>query len=145
MEHIDKSTMKILVVEDESISALSIAWELESAGHTVIGPAATMEDALRLARQRRPDLVLLDIDMEREHDGLELAEKFRDMDIATLFISGRGSVARQHSDLALGFIGKPFNPADIPRSVAAIGALMRGQEPSRSTPMALRLFDPITG
>lgn len=135
--------MKILVVEDEPISALSITWELESAGHTVTGPAARIEDALRLVRLCRPDLVLLDIDLEQEGDGLKLAETFREMDIATVFVSGKGSVASQHSELALGFIGKPYNPADIPRSVAAIGAVLSGQTLPEPMPLSLRLFDSI--
>ena len=49
--------MLILVVEDEPISALSAMWELQRAGHDVIGPASTSEDALRLAPltpRRRP-------------------------------------------------------------------------------------------
>lgn len=137
--------MKVLVVEDEPISALSITWELASAGHTVIGPAPTMEDALRCVRQRRPDLALLDIELQKEGEGVELAKKLHEMDIPTVFVSGVATLARKHSELALGFIGKPFNPADISQSIAAIGALLTGQEPPASIPVSLRLFNTIPG
>lgn len=55
--------MRILIVEDEALIAELIVEHLEEAGHSIIGPAATAEEALALCRHRRPDLAILDIDL----------------------------------------------------------------------------------
>jgi two-component system, response regulator PdtaR len=131
--------MLILMVEDEPIAAMSATWELEEAGHRVLEAASTIEQALRLARKHRPDLALVDIDLQGTGDGVELARQLREMDIPAVFVSAQDSLANQNSQLALGIIGKPYNPADIPRSVAVIRALLRG-EVLPPLPRALHLF-----
>jgi DNA-binding response OmpR family regulator len=133
--------MKILVIEDEPVSALSVTWELESAGHTVLGPVSNIEDALRLARMRRPELALVDIDLQKEGDGVRLARQFRELDIAVVFVTGKGNIG-EYAEFALGYIGKPYNPADLPGSVAAISAIMHGERPANA-PLSLRLFEPV--
>lgn len=131
--------MLVLVVEDEPISALSATYELEQAGHLVVGPAATLSEALRLARRYQPQLALVDIDLENMGDGIELARHLRGLGIASVFMSAQHRLADRNSDLALGLLGKPFNPVDVPRSVAVIDALLQGEEPP-PLPRSLQLF-----
>lgn len=131
--------MLILIIEDEPICALSVAYVLEEAGHGVIGPASRQEEALSLARRFRPELALVDIDLEHPGEGIELARRFREMDIQSVFVSAQHGVAAQNSELALGLIGKPFDPADVPRTVEVVAALMRGAPPPPS-PRSLQLF-----
>lgn len=131
--------MVILIVEDEPICVMSATWELEQAGHQVLEPAATIEQAMRFARQHRPDLALVDIDLEDMGDGLQLARQLRELDIPSVFVSAQDAVANLNKGLALGFICKPYDPADIPRSVAVINALLHG-EALPTQPRALRLF-----
>jgi len=132
--------MLILVVEDEPFSALSAAWELEHAGHEVLGPAASLDQALRLAAKHVPELALIDIDLQHTGEGLALARRLQASDIPTLFVSAEQTVASRHSDLALGYIGKPYNPADLAGSVDVIDALLHGRAPPDSTPRSLQLF-----
>jgi two-component system, response regulator PdtaR len=131
--------MLILIVEDEPITAMSAAWELEQAGHRVLEAAATVDEALVLARKHRPDLALVDIDLHDTGNGVELARQLREMDIPSLFVSAQDSLANHNSNVALGFIGKPYHPADIPRSVEVIRALLRG-EVLPPLPRALHLY-----
>ena len=56
--------MVVLVVEDEAIIAYCSAAMLEDAGYAVLGPAHTSAEALELARGKRPDVALIDIDLE---------------------------------------------------------------------------------
>jgi len=63
----------ILIVEDEAIIAFEIHAELESLGYHVTGTAYRGEDALLLAEQQRPDLVLMDINLRGKLDGIEVA------------------------------------------------------------------------
>lgn len=131
--------MLILVVEDEPLCALSTRWELEKAGHEVMGPAGTIDEAVRLAHAHRPDLALVDIDLMHKGDGIELARQFQEMDITSVFVSAQPVLARQNSDLVLGIIDKPYDPADISRSVAVIDAVMHGERPPL-IPLSLQLF-----
>jgi DNA-binding response OmpR family regulator len=133
--------MVILLIEDEPISALSVLLELQASGHEVIGPATHFDEALQLAHRHDLDLALIDIDLKDDGDGIELARRFAELAIPAVFVSGQGALARAHSDLALGYISKPFNPADVPGSIAAIDTLLGGSVPhERVVPGALQLF-----
>lgn len=133
--------MLILIVEDEPICALSTVSELEQAGHQTLGPATTLEEGLELARTGHPALALIDIDLMRAGDGVELAKGLRDLHVAAVFVSAQHPSAYENSDLALGLIGKPYNPADLPSSIEIIAAVMAGKSvPAASLPRALQLF-----
>lgn len=133
--------MLILIVEDEPICALSTVAELEHAGHKTLGPAATLEEGLELARSGHPTLALIDIDLMHAGDGVELAKRLRELHIAAVFVSAQHSSAFQNQDLALGFIGKPYNPADLPPSIEVISAILEGKSwPAASLPRSLQLF-----
>src|SRR5690606_15891976 len=100
--------MRILIAENEPICALSALSELRHAGHETLGPASTVQEALTLASARhRPELALVDIDLNERGDGLELARQLQQMGIAILFISARVRTACRHRDLAVGLICKP--------------------------------------
>lgn len=134
--------MLILIVEDEPISALSIIVELEHAGHQTLGPACTLEDGLELALTGHPQLALVDIDLVHKGDGIELAKRLRELHIAAVFVSAQGHTAYDNRALALGFIGKPFNPSDLPRSIDVISAILDGKTPPPPPlPRTLQLFN----
>lgn len=132
--------MLILIVEDEPICALSTIAELEHAGHKTLGPARTLEEGLELARTGHPTLALVDIDLAHKGDGLELARHLQEMHIAAVFVSAQSRDALDNCSLALGFIGKPYNPADLAPSIEAISAILEGRDPSPPPPQTLRLF-----
>jgi len=136
-----ETKMLILVVEDEPICALSTVVELEQAGHETLGPAATLEEGLELARSGHPTLALIDIDLMHAGDGIELARRLRELHIAAVFVSAQHPAAYQNQNLALGLIGKPYNPADLPPSIEVISAILEGKSPPEaSLPRALHLF-----
>lgn len=132
--------MRILIVEDDPLIAMSLTWELEHAGHEVIGPAFTVESAVPLARIHLVELALLDIDLQQRGEGIELARRMRQMDIPTLFVSAQSHAAHEHSALAMGYISKPYNPADIAGSIDVIDAMVHGRKPSPPVPASLELF-----
>jgi two-component system, response regulator PdtaR len=132
--------MMILVVEDEPIAALSAMFELERAGHEVVGPARTQQDALRLAQECQPELALVDIDLSEAGEGVELAKHLRSLSIASLFVSAQAQVAQENRDLAVGFLGKPYSSTELVRSVNVVDAVLHGGVPPPPVPEALRLF-----
>ena len=132
--------MIILVAEDEALVALVLELALTAAGHRVLGPAATAEDALRLAEEGRPDLALLDVNLAEGGDGAAVARALRDRHgTPCLFLSGQVAQARAARDAAWGLVRKPYDPAGVLRAVEAVGELAHGRRPA-ALPRGLELF-----
>jgi two-component system, response regulator PdtaR len=69
--------MRILIVEDEAVLALDLGDMLEAEGYTVVGPARNGRRALELFQQHPVDLVLCDIHIQGDWDGIETAQQLR--------------------------------------------------------------------
>jgi len=65
---------KILVVEDDTIIAITIEGRLKHFGYRVVGRASTAQDAIKKTIELEPDLVLMDIHLKGPVDGIEAAE-----------------------------------------------------------------------
>ncbi len=79
---------RIMVVEDEGIIAHTIAKQLTDMGHTVVAIAYSGEDAVEKARELHPDLVLMDIVLAGEMDGIEAAEEIKAIeDIPVVYLT----------------------------------------------------------
>ncbi len=89
--------IKVLIAEDEAIIRLDLKEMLEEEGIDVVGEAADGDAALRLAEERQPDLVIMDIKMPGM-DGLAAAERVVERDLAAVLIltafSGKDLVQR---------------------------------------------------
>lgn len=107
---------KVLIAEDEAIIRLDLKEMLEEEGLTVVGEAADGDAALRLAREKGPDLVIMDIKMPGL-DGLSAAEKIVEDDLAAVLIltafSQKDLVQRAAEAGALGYLVKPFQKSDL--------------------------------
>jgi CheY-like chemotaxis protein len=78
----------ILVVEDEGIVALELRNRLQSMGYAVAGVAATGATAIEKATQLRPHLILMDIKLKGEIDGVTAAEQIRtQFDIPVIYLT----------------------------------------------------------
>lgn len=120
--------VKILIVEDEIIVSLDMKSILEGMGIVVSGVAHTVAAALASIEADRPDLILLDISLNGEFEGIDLARTInRRWGIPVLFISGHLSdqAVRGLDDLnTAGYIVKPFYPINLREAVeAAISTL----------------------
>lgn len=114
---------QILVVDDDALLRRSLAFNLEQAGYTV-RTAATAEDALAMAEQTRPDLVLLDIGLPGM-DGLDALRRLREGDLPVIFVTARRRELDEVLGLELGaddYVTKPFQ-LDI--LLARIKAVLR--------------------
>ena len=69
---------KILIVEDESIVSLNMQYRLQRLGYEVSAVASTGEEAIGLASDMQPDLVLMDIMLQGDIDGVEAADIIRE-------------------------------------------------------------------
>lgn len=102
----------VLVVEDERLIARDIAMQLQDLGYTPAGPASTGEQAIEMAGQLRPRLVLMDIHLGSSMDGITAAQEIRSQfGIATVFLSAfdsQDSLERALRAEPAGFLTKPF-------------------------------------
>ncbi|KAI9130649.1 response regulator [Acaryochloris sp. CCMEE 5410] len=112
---------KILVVEDEGLIALDIESHLLVLGYQVSGIAETGAEAILLALETQPDLVLMDIRLKGEIDGIQAAAKITEhLDIPIIFLTAFADAetlnqAKQVSPF--GYILKPFDPIDLRTSI----------------------------
>lgn len=67
--------VKVLIVEDEPIIAIDMTNMLIKMGYDVIGDAANFNDAIEILNEVKPDIILLDINLKGEKDGIDLAEE----------------------------------------------------------------------
>lgn len=108
---------QILIVEDEGAIALDLRSRLTRRGHTVVGVAASGEDALAQARRHRPDLVMMDIVIEGTMDGIEAAAAIRsELGVPVIYLTAHADPAtldRAKPTQPLGYLVKPFSERDL--------------------------------
>jgi CheY-like chemotaxis protein len=119
-------TTRVLIVEDEAIVALDLRQCLSSLGHAVVGVTARGEDAVRLAGELHPELVLMDITLQGDMDGVAAAEQIRRrFQIPVVYVtahSDEATLRRAQVAGPAGLVLKPFTPASLARTVrAALG------------------------
>lgn len=134
--------MKILLVEDEILIALTLEMTLSDAGYTVLGPVATVKRALELLQHDIPDLALVDINLRGGGSGIELARELGTRWLVpVLFMSGQRTQALANQDLAVGFMGKPNTTAAVLAAVRVVQHLLeKRQSPPPARPPGLELF-----
>jgi len=102
----------ILIVEDEAIIAADLAGMLRRLGYEVSATTGLAEEALDLAREHRPDLVLMDIRLAGAMDGVEAAGIIRrELDLPVIFLTAHSDQATlERAKLAepFGYLLKPF-------------------------------------
>lgn len=113
MEQIYKR--RIVVAEDESLIRMDIVETLRDKGFDVVGEAGDGLRAIELARELKPDLMVMDIKMP-DMDGLSAAEQIAKLRIPVVFLTAFNQqelVARASEVGAMAFLVKPFSPEDL--------------------------------
>ena len=124
-----KAQRTVVVAEDESLIRIDIVETLKDNGFTVVGEAADGEAAVAMAREHRPDLVVMDVKMPLM-DGITAAEILTKERIAPVVLltafSQRELVERASEAGALAYVVKPFTPNDLIPAIEI--ALSRSQQ-----------------
>ncbi|WP_119461002.1 response regulator [Rhodospirillaceae bacterium SYSU D60014] len=125
MSQIVSKPASILIVEDEVLIALFTSATLSDLGYDVIGIAKTAEDALQTANRHRPDLVLMDITLRGQGDGIEAAQRLKEhLGVPVLFVTAHAdgtTMERAAAAKPAGYLVKPFSPRQLGEAVS--GAL----------------------
>ena len=105
---------RILVVEDEQIVAEDLMEVLERNGYTVSGSVASGEEAIEAVGSCKPDLILMDIHLKGDIDGIETTKRIRGIsDIPVIYLtsfSTGGYLEKAKQTDPYGYITKPFDP-----------------------------------
>jgi DNA-binding response OmpR family regulator len=125
---------RILIVEDEQIIAEDLAVQVGRIGFEVLGLAISGEDAIEMARQTRPEVVLMDIQLEGKMTGMEAARIIRDATGAEIvFVTAFPSVLHESSQAGERGVclNKPFSQAQLQGAlVAALRSRSTGEHSS---------------
>jgi len=112
--------VKILLVEDESIEALDIKGTLESYGYQVPYVAAYGEEAILKAKEIIPDIILLDIILKGQVNGIDVASEIKSLDIPIIYLtahSEESTIERAKFTGPYGYLIKPFDPLILKNTI----------------------------
>lgn len=112
---------RILVVEDESVVAKDIQWSLKGLGYEICGWASSGEEAIQKAKDLRPDLVLMDIVLKGDMDGVQASEHIRkSFNIPVIYLTAYAddhTLQRAKVTEPFGYILKPFEERELHTTV----------------------------
>jgi transcriptional regulator with GAF, ATPase, and Fis domain/DNA-binding response OmpR family regulator len=107
---------KILIVEDESLVAFDLKLILTKAGYKVCGIADSVKEALEIIEEQSPELVLLDIFLKGPQNGIDLAKKLTEWNIAFVYLSANfqeSILEKAKTTQPYGFMVKPFREKEL--------------------------------
>ena len=116
-----KSPAKILIVEDEMIIGANISLQLSKLGYEVTGIVSRGEEAISHVKHSRPDIVLMDIQLKGELDGIETVNQMhRESNIPIIYLTANTdeeNFQRAKATNPYAFISKPFKKLDLQHAI----------------------------
>lgn len=115
---------KVLIVEDDMIISLVVENMVKELGLEVVGKAVSGEDAIALALEHKPEILLMDIRLKGEMDGIEAVEKIKShIDTSVIYLTGnsdRLNYDRAKNTNFTDLIVKPFTIGDLTKSLKLV-------------------------
>lgn len=125
--------VRILIVEDDMIIAANISMQLTQLGYEVTGVACRGEEAILHAFENPPDMILMDIQLKGQLNGIETAEAIqREMDIPIVYLTANNDEAtfsRAKKTHPHAFVSKPFSKQNLQRTVALVAERLEVRSP----------------
>ncbi|AGJ77999.1 hypothetical protein HMPREF1279_01511 [Propionibacterium sp. KPL1852] len=113
---VEKEHPRVVVAEDEALIRLDLVELLEEHGYEIVGQASDGEEAVRLANELEPDLVVMDVKMPKM-DGITAADKIAEDRICAVVMltafSQRDLIKRAKEAGAMAYVVKPFDASDV--------------------------------
>ncbi|EIC91322.1 response regulator receiver and ANTAR domain-containing protein [Candidatus Aquiluna sp. IMCC13023] len=123
-----QEALRVIVAEDEALIRMDVVATLQEAGYEVVGEAGDGEEAVRLAIELMPDLMIMDIKMPKL-DGISAAEKISEHKIPVVLLTAfsQADLVKRAADAgAMAYVTKPFKPSDLLPAIQI--ALSRSEE-----------------
>ena len=140
---------RILIVEDEAVTAMDLAAELRHLGYDVCGTEDTADGAVAAVEREKPVLVLMDIRLGDSGDGVDAARRISDShDTAVVFLTAHSdeeTLARALAVSPYGYIVKPFRARELKVAVELALSKHAAERAATEKMSELVLTDPLTG
>ncbi len=111
------SQTKILIVEDDEVTAMNLKMSLEQQGYDIVSTSDNAVQARNKIKVYEPDMVLIDISLQKSNDGIELARHIRERhELPFIFLtahSDEGIIDQAKLTQPYGYIVKPFDPLGL--------------------------------
>jgi len=108
---------RILIVEDEAITSVLLEKTLKELGYEVVGSAFDGEEAINLVREKQPDIILMDIRIQGDMDGIETAKKiYTEYKIPIIYLTAHSddeTIKRAVESGPFGYLIKPFKEREL--------------------------------
>jgi DNA-binding response OmpR family regulator len=118
--HHQSKPLKVLIVEDERLIAENLKFIVEDHNYQVVAMASTAEDAIKKAKRSKPDLILMDVRIHGELDGIQVADLIQHSLADSprfLFLSAHAKEQFPHIDRldsdSFSYLIKPYSPEDL--------------------------------
>ena len=132
--------MKVMIVEDEMLLAMELEHEVETAGHAVVGIAATSGQAMALVGETPPQFAFVDVHLQDGPTGVDVGRLLAERQIPYVFVSGNIKKLPDDFAGAIGAIEKPYTVNGMANALAYLSAIIGGDE-SASPPASLVLAE----
>jgi DNA-binding NarL/FixJ family response regulator len=133
------SRLRVLIVDDHEILRAGLECVLQELGHEVVGMANTRAKAISAAERLKPDLILMDVQLEDEVDGIDAAIEIHDrLGIQSIFFSGYADPqTRERALLAhpIAFLDKTSSQAELAEIINAAAAKTKRKPDKRLRPI----------
>jgi CheY-like chemotaxis protein len=127
---------RILIVEDEPLTAFDNENFLGDAGYEIVATIDQFDDALEIIEREKVDLILSDIRLRSQRNGIELARAAKERGIPTLFATGHPYPGA--SEIAVGCLHKPYTDRQLMKAIECVDRHLQGQKVK--PPKGLELF-----
>jgi two-component system, response regulator PdtaR len=127
---------RILIVEDEPLTAFENENVLGDAGYVVVATVDDLEEALAVLDREEVDLILSDVRLRDDQTGIHLARAARDRGVPTLFATGHTDP--EACQIAVGCLMKPYTERQLCKAIESVDRHLQGE--TVKPPKGLELF-----
>lgn len=133
----ERAINRILIVEDEALIAFDNEHLLGEEGYEVVATVDTLEEAVRVLGEEQVDLVLSDIKLRGDGDGMDVARAAAAKNVPVLFVTGNCPIEAR--SLAIGCLAKPYSDKILKNALDALDKTLRG-ESVKKVPAGLSIY-----
>ncbi len=134
----ERTIRRILIVEDEPLVAFDNEHLLKEAGYEVVATVDNLADATRVIQEEEVDLVLTDIALSGDGDGMDVARAACARNVPVLFVTGNCPM-EAHS-LGVGCLAKPYTDKMMKAALDALDGKLQGRTPKK-LPAGLSFYE----
>ena len=127
---------RILIVEDEPLTAFDNENILGDAGYEIVGTVDDLDEALKVLDRESVDLILSDVRLRSQKTGIHLAHAAKEKGIPTLFATGHPYPGA--AEIAVGCLLKPYNERQLCKAIECVDRHLQGERVK--APKGLELF-----